>query len=92
MRPTLIMTNPCLGMVSISVIALVCSYPLLLEWALPDQLVYWTVSAILRVCSTYSDRVDQAVDALLRFVIQVVQMLPTASREYSKVFKLDITN
>ncbi|KAG8217643.1 hypothetical protein J3R82DRAFT_5796 [Butyriboletus roseoflavus] len=49
------------------------------DWAFPDQLVYSTVSAILRVCSTHPDRVDQAVNAILRFVTQVVQKLPTAS-------------
>lgn len=76
------MTNACLGTVSISVIMWVFSDPPLIEWALPDQLVYSTVSAILRVSSTHPDRVDQAVDAILRFVTQVVQKLSTASREH----------
>ncbi|KAG9318617.1 hypothetical protein JVU11DRAFT_710 [Chiua virens] len=49
------------------------------EWALPDQLVYSTVSAVLRVCSSHPDRVDQAVNAILRFVTQAIEKLPTAS-------------
>ncbi|KAI9571413.1 hypothetical protein HD554DRAFT_2187155 [Boletus coccyginus] len=49
------------------------------EWALPDQLVYWTVSAILRVCSTHPDRVGHAVNTILRFITQVAQKLLIAS-------------
>ncbi|KAG6376278.1 hypothetical protein JVT61DRAFT_2256 [Boletus reticuloceps] len=49
------------------------------EWALPDQLVYSTASAILRVCSTHPDRADHAVDAILRFITRVVQKLLIAS-------------
>ena len=92
MRLTLIMINPSLGTVSMFVIALSYSDPPLIEWALPDQLVYSTVSAILRVCSTHPDRADQAVDAILRFVTQIVQKLPTASREYSRVSEFEIAN
>lgn len=85
-RLTLITTNPYPGTVSMFAIALLYFDLPLIEWALPDQLVYSTVSAILRVCSTHPDRVDQTVDTILRFVAQVVQKLPKASREYSRVF------
>ena len=85
-RLTLITTNPCPGTVGIFTIVLFYSDPPLIEWALPDQLVYSTVSAILRVCSVQPDQVDHAVDTILRFITQVVQKLPIASREYSRVF------
>ncbi|KIK92048.1 hypothetical protein PAXRUDRAFT_830328 [Paxillus rubicundulus Ve08.2h10] len=49
------------------------------EWALPDQLVYSTVSALLRICSTHGDRVDQAINAILSFIVQLVEGLKTAS-------------
>ena len=66
--------------------------PSLIEWALPDQLVYSTVSAILSIYSIYPDRVDQAVDAILRFITQVVQKLASASREYSRSPSVSIEN
>ncbi|KIJ17012.1 1-phosphatidylinositol 4-kinase, partial [Paxillus involutus ATCC 200175] len=49
------------------------------EWALPDQLVYSTVSALLRICSTHEDRVDQAINVILGFIAQLVEGLKTAS-------------
>ncbi|KAF9227759.1 hypothetical protein BS17DRAFT_726240 [Gyrodon lividus] len=49
------------------------------EWALPDQFVYSTVSALLRICSTHEDRVDRAINAVLCFIAQVVERLKTAS-------------
>ena len=79
---TLITINPCPGTVSVSTILLLYSYTLFEEWALPDQLVYSTISAILRVCSIHPDQTDLAVKTILRFITQVVQKLPIASREY----------
>lgn len=83
---TLITTNPCPGTVGMFAIASFHSELPLIEWALPDQLVYWIVSAILRVCSAHPDRVGNAVDTILRFITQVAQKLLIASREYSRVF------
>ncbi|KIJ69126.1 hypothetical protein HYDPIDRAFT_23983 [Hydnomerulius pinastri MD-312] len=49
------------------------------EWALPDQLVYSTVSALLRICCTYEDRAYLAINAILGFIAEVVEKLKTAS-------------
>lgn len=70
-------------MVGVIVNVLFYSDPPFIEWALPDQLVCSTVSAILRVCSPHPDRVDHAVDTILQFISRVVQKLPMASRESS---------
>lgn len=45
------------------------------EWALPDQLVFATVSALLRIASSHSRFRSDAISAIVRFTDQIVQQL-----------------
>ncbi|KZT60454.1 hypothetical protein CALCODRAFT_119134 [Calocera cornea HHB12733] len=48
------------------------------DWALPDQLVFTTVSSLLRVGSLHPTHVSQALDAVFQFVSKILQQLSTA--------------
>ncbi|KAJ8087995.1 phosphatidylinositol-4- kinase [Marasmius tenuissimus] len=43
------------------------------DWALPDQLVYSTVSALLRITRTHKEHSDSAVGAIVAFIYDVVE-------------------
>ncbi|KAF8623467.1 hypothetical protein AX15_006251 [Amanita polypyramis BW_CC] len=49
------------------------------EWALPDQLVFSTVSAVLRITSSQPQYSDQAVSAILAFITQTVKNVETST-------------
>ncbi|KAG6336316.1 hypothetical protein ID866_2765 [Astraeus odoratus] len=49
------------------------------EWALPDQLVYSTVSALFRICFVNEDCGYLVVDAIVHFVEEVVEKLKGSS-------------
>ncbi|THH29581.1 hypothetical protein EUX98_g4604 [Antrodiella citrinella] len=51
------------------------------EWALPDQLVFATVSALLRIASTHSGYRAAATRAIVAFAGQIVAMLKTGDVE-----------
>ncbi|KAH9843165.1 atypical/PIKK/PI4K protein kinase [Rhodofomes roseus] len=47
------------------------------EWALPDQLVFSTVSALLQIANTHSEYRGHAFDAIVRFTDKIVSLLKT---------------
>ncbi|KAI0782195.1 atypical/PIKK/PI4K protein kinase [Abortiporus biennis] len=47
------------------------------DWALPDQLVYATVSALLRIASHHPEYRSQATNAVVKFTDRIVFMLRT---------------
>ncbi|KAK2466763.1 hypothetical protein APHAL10511_001021 [Amanita phalloides] len=50
------------------------------EWALPDQFIFYTVSAILRLTTSSHQRYsDQAVGAILAFIVQTVKNVKTST-------------
>ena len=50
-----------------------------LDWALPDQLVFSTVSALLRLTSTHTDYAEAAATAVFKFIAEIVEKITTAS-------------
>lgn len=46
-----------------------------LEWALPDQLVFATVSALLRIAGKHPEHRESAICAIIHFVCRIVSML-----------------
>jgi phosphatidylinositol 4-kinase A len=50
-----------------------------LEWALPDQLVYSTVSALLRISSLHSDHVSSVVGAIGSFIEASIENIKNGS-------------
>lgn len=46
-----------------------------IDWALPDQLAFATVSALLHVASSYPEHRKAATDGINAFVKQIVEML-----------------
>ncbi|KAJ6490589.1 hypothetical protein C8R47DRAFT_1122870 [Mycena vitilis] len=49
------------------------------EWALPDQLVFSTVSALLRLSSSHDKYSDAATNAIFSFISRIVDKLNTTS-------------
>ncbi|KAI0075272.1 hypothetical protein K474DRAFT_1676500 [Panus rudis PR-1116 ss-1] len=47
------------------------------EWALPDQLVFKTVSALLRISTIHPEHRESATGAIIRFTERIVHMLQT---------------
>ncbi|KAH9930753.1 atypical/PIKK/PI4K protein kinase [Fomitopsis serialis] len=47
------------------------------EWSLPDQLVFSTVSALLRIANSHSEYRVHALDAIVRFTDSIVNLLKT---------------
>lgn len=52
---------------------------MLSDWALPDQLVFSTVSALLRITSVHTEHSETAVNAILAFIVKVTENLQTAN-------------
>lgn len=50
-----------------------------LDWALPDQLVYSTVSAMLRITATHSKHSETAANTVFKFIGDVVKKIKTAT-------------
>ena len=50
------------------------------EWALPDQLTFATVSALLHVASSYPEYRENATGAITQFISQTVEMLKKGDR------------
>ncbi|OSD08514.1 atypical/PIKK/PI4K protein kinase [Trametes coccinea BRFM310] len=49
------------------------------EWALPDQLVSMTVTALLRIASAYAEHRQRAFEAIVGLVLQIVKRFKTAN-------------
>ncbi|KAG1741975.1 hypothetical protein EDB19DRAFT_1895006 [Suillus lakei] len=49
------------------------------EWALPDQLVFSTISALLRICGAHQEHADRAVTSIIAFVTDIVENLKESS-------------
>ncbi|KAM6500354.1 hypothetical protein JOM56_003368 [Amanita muscaria] len=49
------------------------------EWALPDQLVYSTVSALLRITSSQTQYSDRAISAILSFIALIVKSIEAST-------------
>lgn len=49
------------------------------EWALPDQLVFSTVSALLRICGAHPEYADRTVTSIITFVTDIVENLQESS-------------
>ncbi|KAJ8594622.1 hypothetical protein M405DRAFT_469254 [Rhizopogon salebrosus TDB-379] len=45
------------------------------EWALPDQLVFSTVSALLRICGAHQEYADKVVKFIITFIADIVENL-----------------
>ena len=63
-----------------------------LDWALPDQLVFKTVSALLRTSSTHPEYRRAATQALISFSERILNMLQTGDCEYLDLRFLIILN
>ncbi|KAI6005821.1 hypothetical protein EDD15DRAFT_2154935, partial [Pisolithus albus] len=50
------------------------------EWALSDQLVYTTVSALLRICFVNEVHTGLVINAILGFISQVIEKLRVSNR------------
>jgi phosphatidylinositol 4-kinase len=53
----------------------------LIDWALPDQLVFSTVSALLRVSSTHPHDAERATGAIFAFISHLVREIETSTCE-----------
>jgi phosphatidylinositol 4-kinase len=42
-------------------------------WALPDQLVVSTASALLRICGAHPEHADRAVTSIINFITDIVE-------------------
>jgi len=51
------------------------------DWALPDQLVFSTVSALLRISTSHHQYTDAATAAIISFVSQTVVKIKTGNGE-----------
>lgn len=51
-------------------------------WSLPDQLVYTTVSALLRLASAHSEYREAATSSTLEFAGQMIGLLKSEDRTY----------
>lgn len=58
------------------------------EWALPDQLVYSTVSALLRMASAHPRYSAAATEAVCAFISDVVNNIKTGDREPALMYYL----
>lgn len=50
-----------------------------IDWSLPDQLAYSTVSAILRAAKYHPESGESAIRAILRFIAVAAQRIKTAT-------------
>ena len=53
------------------------------EWALPDQLVFSTVSALLRIAAAYPEHRPGIMSGILSFAVKIVEQLESESRKIS---------
>jgi hypothetical protein len=53
-----------------------------LDWALPDQLVFSTVSALLRLSSSHLQYAEQATSAISTFIALMVKTIGTSSGKW----------
>jgi hypothetical protein len=53
-----------------------------LDWALPDQLVFSTVSALLRLSSSHPQYAEQATSAICDFIAKTVKKIETSRRKW----------
>jgi hypothetical protein len=51
------------------------------EWALSDQLVFSTVSALLRVCNSHQRFGESAIQAILRLISEIVKKMKAGTCE-----------
>lgn len=57
----------------------------LVEWALPDQLVYSTVYALLRISSVHEDKGRVVVDAIVEFITEVIENLKSSNCDWLSI-------
>ncbi len=57
------------------------SYAMLQEWAMPDQLVSTTVTALLKIASSHPEHRGGAFRAIVALVTEIVERFKTADRE-----------
>lgn len=55
------------------------------EWAMPDQLVSTTVTALLRIASAHPEHRRDAFDAIVKLVTEIVKRFRTANGKYTFV-------
>lgn len=55
-----------------------------IDWALPDQLVFATVSALLRIASVYGEHREHCLQAIVKFVAHIVKMLQEGTCEWDR--------
>jgi phosphatidylinositol 4-kinase len=53
-----------------------------LDWALPDQLVFSTVSALLHLSSSHPQYAEQATSAICAFIAETVKKIETSRRKW----------
>lgn len=51
-----------------------------IDWSLPDQLVFSTISALLRVASLHPEHSEVATGAIFDFISDVNAKIPTTAR------------
>lgn len=51
-----------------------------LDWALPDQLVFSTISALLRVSSSYPQYCESTMNAITNFISKVANLIQDEAR------------
>lgn len=61
------------------------------EWAIPDQLVYNTVSSLLRLAASHPGRRLSVTDAILEFAERIVTLLQNEHRTFSLMLHLNTT-
>jgi len=55
----------------------------IVEWALPDQLVYATVSSLLRLATSHANYSELILEAILSFSSEIIAKLQNSTRELS---------
>ncbi len=62
------------------------------DWAMPDQLVSTTVTALLKIASGHPKHRDGAFSAIVALVTEIVKRFRTADRTYYSIFLANVTN
>lgn len=75
------MINAWLGRVGILHRDYATSLIVFIEWALPDQLVYATVSSLLQLASSHPQYSDSILGAILAFSSNIINKLRNSTRE-----------
>jgi hypothetical protein len=71
------------GMVCHVLYPVLCVIDGLSEWALPDQLVFSTVSALLRICGAHQEYADKVVKFIITFIADIVENLKDSTCKVS---------